>query len=114
MHEHVPCTFMVDEGVANIVQYLLDEYTYSLLPFTSCENMLGEAFVGFVVRCGKDLRKLAGELPTYAKIKRQRNYPSHGIELNGYYLTWPATMNPEMNRWAVVKRFGRKWGMIEQ
>jgi hypothetical protein len=96
-HPLEKCTILVDEEIKNIVQFILDNYTFGIIPFSSCQNRDNRSFIAIIVRDINDLNKLLERIfydrisnGTLDFICEYNFYKNLG---NSYELSWNSKCN---------------------
>jgi hypothetical protein len=88
-HKTVDCCISVDEGIAPIVQFILYNYMYSMVPYGSCEDNKGKAQISLMFRFKSEVECLVKDLSL-------KDDPII-VEYNNDYLctiSWDSILNP--------------------
>jgi len=92
-HQTKKCSIQVDKDIAPIVQYILDNYMFELIPVSSCqENKVeGRAYILLLVRRLTSLDKLIVEIGLKGMLKVEYTAPNV-LLLPTFTLSWPVRL----------------------
>jgi hypothetical protein len=90
-HETTNVKIPVDKTIAPIVQYIIDNYMYNLIPFASCEgDNNSQAYISLIVRDMPSLESLLSKLGAHHYgIQVTFDAPIGNIVVSSFDLRWP-------------------------
>jgi len=92
------CKIDVDEEIVDVVQFILDNYMYKILPFASCQNQNDEAYISVTVSNPDHIDKLMEDFKLYKDEIHISYFPKTSNYFRTFYLQWNSTLNAQLSR----------------
>ena len=104
VHATKNCTIEVDAGIKTLVQYILDKYSYQVIPFACCQgeerrnegDLIQAPYIALVVRDLNAFNKFMHEVFTQTNVDTLLELQTTGFseKLLEFHLSWPPRFNP--------------------